>query len=112
VNDRTDDSIGLARAKEGSAGSAVASYRNLVVGSNSWLALLRHEVIVAWGGALPGLIGLGFRRLAWRGSLFLQQGSGTVWGRHVTLWHSRKMWIGDCVAVDDGCQLDARGCAP
>jgi acetyltransferase-like isoleucine patch superfamily enzyme len=112
VNDRTDDSIGLARAGEGAAGSAVASYRNLVVGSNSWLALLRHELIVAWGGALPGLIGLAFRRLTWRGSLFLHQGSGTVWGRNVTLWHSRKMWIGDRVAVDEGCQLDARGCAP
>ena len=39
MNDRTDDSIGLARAREG---GAMAAYRDLV-GAESWLGLLRHE---------------------------------------------------------------------
>lgn len=112
MNDRTDDSIGLSRAQAGGRASALAAYRDLVLGEPSWLGLLRHELVVAWGGALPGAAGLAFRQLTWRGSLFGRPGRGVVWGRNVTLWHTRKMWIGDRVAVDEGCQLDARGCAP
>jgi acetyltransferase-like isoleucine patch superfamily enzyme len=112
MNDRTDDSIGLKRAQSGARGSALAAYQDLVLGERSWLGLLRHEFVVSWGGVLPGAVGLAFRRLTWRGSLFGRSGQGTVWGRNVTLWHSRKMWIGDRVAVDEGCQLDARGCGP
>jgi acetyltransferase-like isoleucine patch superfamily enzyme len=112
LNDRNDGSIGLDRLQQGSPASAAVAYRNLVVGSRSWLALLRHELVVAWGGALPGAAGVAFRRLTWRGGLFHRAGRGTLWGRNVTLWHSTKMWIGDGVAVDDGSQLDARGCAP
>jgi len=108
MNDRTDDSIGLARAREG---GAMAAYRDLV-GASSWLDLLRHELVVSWGAVLPGALGLGFRRLTWRGGLFGRCGRGIVWGRNVTLWHPRRMWIGDGVAVDEGCQLDARGCEP
>jgi acetyltransferase-like isoleucine patch superfamily enzyme len=112
VNDRTDDSIGLARIREGRPASAVAAYQDLVVGSRSWLALLRHELLVAWGGLLPGAAGLALRQLTWRAGLFGNCGRRTVWGRNVTLWHPRNMWIGDGVAVDEGCVLDARGCAP
>jgi len=112
MNDRTDDSIGLKRAQAGGRVSALAAYQDLVLGERSWLGLLRHELVVAWGGALPGAAGLAFRQLTWRGGLFGRAGRGVVWGRNVTLWHSRKMWIGDRVAVDEGCQLDARGCVP
>jgi acetyltransferase-like isoleucine patch superfamily enzyme len=112
LNDRNDGSIGLDRLHQGTSASAPAAYRDLVVGAPSWLALLRHELVVAWGGALPGATGVAFRRLAWRGSLFHRAGRGMLWGRNVILWHSRKMSIGDGVAVDEGSQLDARGCAP
>jgi acetyltransferase-like isoleucine patch superfamily enzyme len=112
LNHRNDGSIGLDRLQDGSTASASAVYRRLVVGSPSWLALLRHELVVAWGGALPGATGIAFRRLTWRGGLFHQVGRGALWGRDVALWHSHAMWIGDGVAVDDGCHLDARGCTP
>ena len=108
MNDRRDVSIGLERAQ---GGSASVAYRDLVVGSRSWLALLRHELMLSWGAVLPGALGLAYRRLTWRGGLFHHAGRGTLWGRNVVLWHSRKMWIGDGVAVDDDCRLDARGCA-
>lgn len=110
MSDRTDGSIGLERAQRGSPGSAGAAYRDLVVGSRSWLALLHYELVLCWGALLPGAIGIGFRRLAWRGGLFHHAGRATLWGRNVVLWHSRKMWIGDRVAVDDDCRMDARGC--
>jgi acetyltransferase-like isoleucine patch superfamily enzyme len=109
--DRTDDSIGLDRARQGGAGSALRVYQDLVVGSRSLLALLHHELVVAWGAALPGAVGFAFRRLAWRGRMFGSCGDGVVWSRNVTLWHTRNMHIGRGVAVDEGCQLDARGCA-
>src|SRR5262245_4804225 len=44
VGDRTDDSIGLKRAAGGGALAALRVYRDLVVGSPSWLALLHHEL--------------------------------------------------------------------
>jgi acetyltransferase-like isoleucine patch superfamily enzyme len=106
MNDRTDDSIGLARDRRGASGAA---YRDLV-GAGSWFGLIYHELVVSWGGAIPGAAGLAFRRLAWGRHLFEHCGRGAVWGRNVTLWHPRRMWIGDGVAVDEGCQLDARGC--
>jgi acetyltransferase-like isoleucine patch superfamily enzyme len=112
VGDRTDDSIGLRRATSGGSGAALRAYRDLVVGRPSWLALLRHELVVAWGAAIPGAAGLAFRTLAWRGSLFGRCGRGVVWARNISLWHSAKMLIGDRVAIDSGVQLDARGCAP
>ena len=112
MNDRTDDSIGLARAQAGGRSSAFAAYQDLVVGRRSWLGLLHHELVVSWGAALPGATGLAFRQLTWRGRMFAACGRGVVWGRGVTLWHARKMRIGQRVAVDEGCQLDARGCAP
>lgn len=88
--------------------SPLASYQDLVVGSRSWTALLHHEVVASWGAALPGALGVGFRRAVWP-SLFAHMGR-TVWGRNVTLRHPRRMWIGDAL-IDDDCLLDARGCA-
>jgi acetyltransferase-like isoleucine patch superfamily enzyme len=111
MNDRTDDSIGLGRAREGGAASAAAAYRDLV-GARSWLGILHHELVVSWVGALPGVTGLAARRLLWGSRLFGRCGRGAVWGKNITVWHARDMWIGDGVAVDEGCQLDARGCEP
>ena len=112
VGDRTDGSIGLGRAASGGASSALRVYRELVVGARGWLALLHHEVVVCWGACLPGALGLALRRLLWRGSMFHRCGRGVIWGRNITLWHTAKMSIGNGVAVDEGVQLDARGCAP
>jgi acetyltransferase-like isoleucine patch superfamily enzyme len=112
VGDRTDDSIGLKRATSGGGRAALRAYRDLVVGHTGWLALVRHELVVAWGGAIPGAAGLAFRTLLWRGSLFRSCGRGVVWSRNISLWHPAKMVFGDRVAIDSGVQLDARGCAP
>jgi acetyltransferase-like isoleucine patch superfamily enzyme len=111
MGDRTDDSIGLKRAAQGGAATSVHVYKELVVGQRGWLWLLHHELVVAWGAGLRGATGLALRRLLWRGSMFRECGRGVVWSRDITLWHSHKMTIGDRVAIDEGCQLDARGCA-
>jgi acetyltransferase-like isoleucine patch superfamily enzyme len=92
-------------------GGAVRAYQDLVVGSRSWWRLLQHELVVAWGALLPGALGLAFRRAFWRG-LLESAGRGIAWGRNVTLRHASKMDIGAGVIIDEGCQLDAQGCAP
>lgn len=97
---------------EGARGpSAVRAYQDLVVGSRSWLALLRYELVASWGAVLPGAAGLAFRSRFWPG-LFGRSGRKTRWGRNISLWHPGSMWIGEGVVVDEGCYLDAKGCAP
>jgi acetyltransferase-like isoleucine patch superfamily enzyme len=112
MTDRIDGTTKLDAAQGGSPGSAMGAYQDLVLGSRSLLRLAHYEFVVAWGAVLPGALGLAFRQLTWRGSLFGRIGRGSIWERNIRLWHPRKMWIGDRVAVDEGCQLDARGCAP
>jgi acetyltransferase-like isoleucine patch superfamily enzyme len=107
----TQDYAASARAAAAGGGSAFRAYQDLVVGSRSWRALLRHELLACWGAPLPGAVGLAFRKYTWRW-LFGSVGRGVVWGRNISLRHTAKMSIGDGVTVDDDCQLDAQGCAP
>jgi len=101
-----------ADAREATAGrgSAIRAYQDLVVGSRSWWRLVQHELLASWGALLPGAAGLAFRRAFWPWLLH-SSGSGVAWGRNVTLRHASKMQIGRGVIIDDGCQLDAQGCA-
>jgi acetyltransferase-like isoleucine patch superfamily enzyme len=112
MGDKIDGATMLEAAQGGSPSGALAAYQDLVLGSRSLLRLVHYEIVVAWGAVLPGALGLAFRKFAWRGGLFGRIGRGALWERNVRLWHPRKMWIGDRVAVDEGCQLDARGCVP
>jgi acetyltransferase-like isoleucine patch superfamily enzyme len=107
AHDRAAD----ARAAAAGGGSAVRAYQDLVIGSRSWWRLLQHELIACWGAVLPGAAGLAFRHAAWPGLLW-RCGRGVAWGRNVALRHAAKMEIGNGVIIDEGCQLDAQGCAP
>jgi acetyltransferase-like isoleucine patch superfamily enzyme len=104
--DRTAD----ARAAAAGRGSAVRAYQDLVVGSRSWWRLLQHELVASWGALLPGALGLAFRRAFWPW-LTHSTGRGVAFGRNVTLRHASKMSLGSGVIIDEGCQLDAQGCA-
>ena len=99
-------------AREASArgDSSLRAYRDLFVGSRSWWKLLQYEVVGCWGAVLPGGFGLAVRKGLWPG-LFHSTGRGIVWGRNITLRHASKMRIGAGVIIDEGCQLDAQGCA-
>ena len=105
-----DDRVAAARAASTAGGSAIGAYMDLVVGARSWLRLLQHELVGCWLAGTSGALGLAVRRVLWP-RLFHTCGRGVVWGRNITLRHSRKMDIGDAVFVDDHCQLDAQGCA-
>jgi acetyltransferase-like isoleucine patch superfamily enzyme len=83
---------------------------DLVVGERSWWALLRYELVVLLASWVPGALGLVLRgRLYPR--LLGACGRNVTFGANVVLRHPRKIRIGDDVAVDDGCVLDAKGTA-
>jgi acetyltransferase-like isoleucine patch superfamily enzyme len=105
-----EDHATVAREASAGRGSAIRAYQELVIGSRSWWRLLQHEFIACWGAVVPGAAGLALRRILWPG-LVHSAGRGVSWGRNITLRHSSKMRIGDGVVIDEGCQLDAQGCA-
>ena len=107
----SEDAAAGARAASAGRGSAVRAYQDLVIGSRSWWQLLRHELVAGWGGLLPGALGLAFRGACWPW-LMRSCGRGVAWGRNIALRHASKMTIGTGVIIDEGCQLDAQGCAP
>ena len=88
--------------------SAIDKYRAVFVGRGGLGALLRFELITGIAGSMPGALGLWLRKISYP-KLLARSGRGVVWGRHVTLRHPGRIFVGDRVAVDDHCLLDARG---
>jgi acetyltransferase-like isoleucine patch superfamily enzyme len=98
------------KAKEyltGSGDSAMAKYQAAVVGSRSWMFLLRYELTLLLAFSLPGAPGLALRRSMYRG-LLARCGRGTVFGLGVQLRHPRSIEIGAGVVIDDHCAIDGR----
>ena len=87
--------------------SALAKYRDLVVGRTGFGALLKYELITAIA-YLPGALGLFLRSKLYPG-LLGACGRGVVFGTGVVLRHPHKIRLGDNVVVDDHCVLDAKG---
>jgi len=88
-----------------------ASWRQfalLTVGTESLWALLRHEIVTGLLGGFPGALGFWLRRKIYP-SLFASCGRGLIVGRNVTLRGTKKIHLGDNVALDDQTVLDARG---
>lgn len=87
--------------------SALAKYRDLVIGRPGLFALLKYELITAWS-YVPGALGL-FLRSKLYPLLLGACGRGVVFGTGVVLRHPHKIRIGDNVVIDDHCVLDAKG---
>ncbi len=90
--------------------SALARYRDLFVGEPGVWPLLRYEAVLLLASWVPGALGLLLRRWLYP-RLLGACGRNVSFGVNVTLRHPRKIRIGDDVAVDDGCVLDAKGTA-
>ena len=89
------------------SGGAIGLYQDMMVGRRSWVKLLQHEILVSLGGALPGALGLAFRKVFWK-HLFAACGGSAVFGRGVVLRQPLKMKIGARLLVDDDTLLDAK----
>ncbi len=90
--------------------SAIERYMDLFVGERGWWPLLRYEAVMLLASWVPGALGFVLRRLLYP-RLLGACGRNVAFGVNVTLRHPRKIRLGDDVAVDDGCVLDAKGTA-
>ncbi|MGX9727400.1 MAG: acyltransferase [Candidatus Electronema sp. VV] len=88
--------------------SALQKYRDTVVGQRGLLPLLRHELLTLLLGPLPGLLGLGLRRLLYP-ALFGAAGRNPVFGHHLALRAPHRIFLGDNVMLDDYVFLSFRG---
>jgi acetyltransferase-like isoleucine patch superfamily enzyme len=88
--------------------SKVERYADLVVGERGWWALLRYELVMLLASWVPGALGLVLRGRLYP-LLLGACGRNVTFGANVVLRHPGKIRIGDDVAVDDGCVLDAKG---
>jgi galactoside O-acetyltransferase len=97
---------GKTQAAVTSGGSALARYREVIVGRGGMLTLIYFE-ICAFLGLIPGALGLWLRKTFWP-RLFRSCGRGTVFGANVLLRHPHRIDLGERVVISDGCVLDAR----
>lgn len=88
--------------------SPLRKYQDIQIGSPSILKLIKVETITLLFGYLPGILGYMFRRLFFP-LLFDSVGTGTVFGRGITLQHSLKISMGNNCVVDEYCKLSAQG---
>jgi acetyltransferase-like isoleucine patch superfamily enzyme len=88
--------------------SKAQRYADLVVGERGWWPLVRYELVMLVASWVPGALGLALR--GWMYPWLLGAcGRNVSFGTNVVLRHPRKVRIGDDVAIDDGCVLDAKG---
>jgi acetyltransferase-like isoleucine patch superfamily enzyme len=81
-----------------------------VVGEPGWWALVRYELVLLLASWVPGALGL-FLRARLYPRILGACGRNVAFGTNVVLRHPGKIRIGDDVAIDDQCVLDAKGAA-
>jgi len=90
--------------------SKAERYADLVVGQRGWWPLVRYELVMLLASWVPGALGLMLR--GWLYPWLLGAcGRNVSFGTNVVLRHPGKIRIGEDVAIDDGCVLDAKGSA-
>jgi acetyltransferase-like isoleucine patch superfamily enzyme len=87
-------------------GSAFKKYQSAIVGSNSFLYLIRYELTSLLLMRIPGAFGLLLRQKLVRG-LLAACGSKPTIGCDVVFRHPKKIQLGSNVVVDDSCCIDA-----
>jgi acetyltransferase-like isoleucine patch superfamily enzyme len=88
--------------------SALQKYQDTVIGQRGLLPLLRHELLILLLGPLPGLLGLGLRRILYP-ALFGAAGRNPVFGHHLSLRGTHRIFLGDNVMLDEHVFLSFRG---
>ena len=88
--------------------SALAKYRMMVLGRGGLWSLIKYECIMMLCNTMPGAAGYLLRKLLYP-MLLGSVGSGTVFGRNMTIRHPDKIRIGSNCVLDDMVVLDAKG---
>ena len=103
---RASDDYLVRRQLQG--GSALAKYRQLVVGRPGFGALFLYEAVTMLSTWMPGALGLVLRKFLYP-VLLGACGRKPIFGQNVVLRHPHKIRLGDSVIIDDNCLLDAKG---
>ena len=88
--------------------SSLQRYQDFFIGTRKIGDLLTYELIIFFSCALPGAIGLMLRKILYS-RLVKTVGKNVLWGRNIALRCPKKIQIGNQVAIDDNCLLDAKG---
>jgi acetyltransferase-like isoleucine patch superfamily enzyme len=86
---------------------AFRNYMHLAAGTDSFLDLVRYEILTGCLGALPGGVGYLLRQKLYP-YMMGRMGRGATIGRNVTIRGPRKIFIGRNVLIEDNCSIDAR----
>lgn len=89
-------------------GSGFAKYQAFFVGRPGVAAFLRYEIAMLFAAGLRGAAGYVLRNRLFPG-LFARAGRGINFGRGLILRCPARIALGDRIAIDDNCTLDARG---
>lgn len=100
------DRFGKTHAEIAGGSSALASYRKMIVGSDS-IGFLVYFEFCRLLAPVPGALGLVLRKLFWR-RLFAACSKSVVFGSNISLMCPGKIEIGRKVVFGDNCILDAR----
>lgn len=89
-------------------GSDFSRYRQLIYPTRSLLRFLLFELATMLLLPMPGGLGLMLRRKLLT-PFFAAAGRNVIIGRNCVFRHPQRIFLGDCVVIDDYCLLDARG---
>ncbi len=90
--------------------SPLRKYQDLVIGKRAFGALIRYELSMLLLAPLPGVVGLGLRRLIFP-ALFGAVGKNVIFGHHLNLRSPHRIFIGANTVLDDYTFLSFRGTA-
>ncbi len=88
--------------------SKMQKYKDLVVGSDRFVDLIKYELIILFTSRMPGALGVVLRSKLYP-KLLGSTGGGAVFGTNVILRHPGKIHLGRNVIVDDNVLIDAKG---
>lgn len=88
--------------------SSIQRYMTLVIGSDSYLELLKYELIMLFTAIVPGALGV-FLRSKFYPMLLGSVGRGSIFGANVVFRHPKKIHLGKNVVIDDNVLVDAKG---
>ena len=89
-------------------GSALKKYQAFFVGGGGLSAMLYYDLAMLLSCSLKGAVGYALRKTLFK-RLFHACGGGVNFGRDLSLRCPGWITLGDRVAIDDNCALDARG---
>ncbi len=107
-NESKVEKVPLGDQLHSGGGSAFARYKKKAAGDMSFFRLVVFECFGLFFANLGGALGYVLRKWASR-FLFRSLGGGTILGRGLVVRHPLRISIGNNVAIDDNCFLDAGG---